>query len=169
MPNKLQALETFREYPVSEDVHEWYTFRCLIQDAQAKLKEILQEFDSELMEQMDKAGIIEFSTGPEERRTIVKKGKAKKDKITNPAKLVSFLKSPDSATREMAFNALSNGEAAWKKAQVKVLCDTLGIEPLVKTSWEDRLEIKAIPQAIADQNKGVKDAVCQSYQKPEQA
>ena len=56
-----------------------------------------------------------------------------------------MLCSEDAAEREMANLALTGSQAAWKIAQVKILADTLGIEGLIETTYEDKIEVKVIP------------------------
>ena len=151
MAGEMKALEVFTNYPVqSEDIQDWYTWRCKVQDGIARMKEILKEFDEEMMQKMDDLGTASFDSGMEGGKVRVIKGKVKKDKITDIPRLVKMLQSPDEATREMAFLALSGSQSAWKVAQVKILADTLGIEGLVATTNQDKLEIKVIPQAILD-------------------
>lgn len=141
----MKELTPFRSFEIWDSKDDLYLARLRCQDARAELNEIISKIDAVLIEKMKSENIRSFETGPEEARQKIIYGQKKTEKLTNPGKLVKMLFSANEAERELSRNALSGGSSAWKIAQVRTLADTLGIEDLIETTVEDKIEVKAIP------------------------
>ena len=145
MGDKMNALEVFRDYELAENLDELFAKLCLIQDAKAKLREIESEAKEEMMRRMKEEGVREFRTGPEGQQNLVRYGRKVTHKIKDTRRLIKMLWSANEAERDLSKEALAGGQSVWKIAQVRVLCDTLGIDDLIETQEKDELELKVVP------------------------
>jgi len=145
---------TFHNHLVNPDLHDFdcaetcrdvFTMRLRIEDAMKILKEYKKECDMYLIGRMKEEGKEFFKEKLANGMNIIKYGKVKKEKIVSTKRLIEMLNSEDEAERELATKAISGGQSAWKIAQVKVLADTLGIDDLIETKYEDKIEVKVIP------------------------
>jgi len=137
-------LTPFQDYEMLEKPEELLEFRFHIEDARAKLKEIMDSLDEFMILRMKELGIASFEYGPDERRKLVKYGKTASKKV-DTAKMLHYLRSGTDDEREMASRALSSGQSAWKATAVQEMADTLGIQ-LVETTFKDKIILKVIPK-----------------------
>ncbi len=143
--NKVELLESFRDYEAAKTLNEVYWFRLGIDSAIAKLREIKKDLDQEMIRRMKEEGIREIIHDDGQNKTKVYVGHKTSERIKDTSVLIDLLK----AGHELAYKALSSGQSAWRIAQVRLLADTLGLD-LLEIKTEDTLEIKDVPMAVLE-------------------
>ena len=128
----------------------------------ARLREIRDELDDELVRRMKEENVVEFNTMLKGEPAKVWYSREKKEKIKNTRTLENMLfdglvpgpeDNPQSqARRELAKRALSGGQNAWKIPQVRLLVDTLGLD-IIETTFGDKIKVKAVTDEILEGNK----------------
>ena len=141
----MKELLSFKDYELAKDNDELFVCRLKIEEAMQELKKIKANLDEELIRRMKEDGIKSFNVMLGENMSCVRYGKVKKQEITNTKKLKEMLTSESHSDRELALNALSDGQSAWKISQVKILQDTIGLEGLVKTTYGNKIEVQVVP------------------------
>jgi len=133
------------DFDCAETCRDVFTMRLRIEDAMKILREYKKECDEYLIDRMKEEKIESFEEHLASGKNIIKYGRVKNEKILSPKRLIDMLDDEDTAKRELVRRALAGGQSAWKMAQVRVLCDTLGIKDLIETKYEDKIEVKVIP------------------------
>jgi len=141
----INAVEVYNDYELTSGVEPLYEFRVAMLGAMARMREIMDALDQELMRRMKETKTISFEFGLEERRVKVWVGQKTTKRIKDTKPLVELLKQG----HELAYKALSGGQSAWKTAQVETLADTLGLD-LIEITKEDKLEIKTVPLKVLE-------------------
>ena len=150
----LQELKPFLEYELAESNEALFVWRMRIEDARKELTEIKAKLDEELIRRMKEQNISSFEIALANGKNKITYGKKKTEKITDPLRLVKMLFSENEGERELSRKALSEGQSAWKIAQVRLIADTLGMPELIKTTFEEEIKLQIIPVEMLEK-KGV--------------
>lgn len=117
-------------------------------DAADEIKRMKKELEDELLRKMseEKTKAFEFLG------FIVKASHEKKTTV-NAAQLKHMLLHGSQDEKEMAANCLSDGQSAWKAAEVQLMQDTIGQTHLVTTQWLDKVSVKMVDKKFIEGGK----------------
>jgi len=145
----MSELEVFKKFLDMQEPEELAFYRLKLEDAAAGIRKLKAALDEVCLRRMKEKGQKEFTLGKYKcyRAPEVTK------KIKDTRVLVKLLKSEDATEREMAFNALSGGQSAWKMAQVELIEGTLGgtgnvPKEIVEKKKGDKIVFKMVDQTF---------------------
>jgi len=147
MSNPSEVLAQYHDFDAMDGLPDMINLRNRIDDATALLAKYKAELDEELIRRMKEQKRASFTMQLASGKSIITYKPKKKETITDAPRLEKMLFEGSKDERELAKKAIPMSPSSWKVAQVRVLCDSLGInqKELILKTFQDEIKLSLIP------------------------